>query len=267
MHPVVEAGDLAGRTEHDPLVVELGGDQPPAGILLAHQHLSRNAYVVVVGRIRVVRTVGEDDRRPRVPRIGGVDDQDRNPFVFGSVRVGAAGQPDIVGVVSAGGPDLLAVHDVLVPMADRGGAQRGEVGTGLRFGIADREVHLAREDRRQEFLLLHLGAVHLKSRPHGLQRDSGQRYVGAGRLVDEDLLLDGPIAEASVLGGPAHPELAVGAHPLDHRPVGLAMPVDLHLLGLVGRDEGGEVLPHLRLQMPLFGGQFYIHCAPTRSSR
>ena len=58
--------------------------------------------------------------------------------------------------------------------------------------------------------------------------------VGAGRLVDEDLLLDRPEPVAAELLGPADAELAVPAHPADHRAVGLAVPVGLHLLGFFG---------------------------------
>ena len=182
----------------------------------------------------------------------------------GSVR---HGQPDVVGVVAAGGEDLLPVDDVLVAVPDRGGAQRREVGARLGLGVADREVHLAGQDAGQELLLLQLGAVHLQRRPDGLQRHRGQRDVGALRLVDEDRLLDGAESVAAELLGPADAELAVGAHPLDHRAVGLAVPVGLHRLGFLGRDQRREVLPQFGLQLPLLGGQFDEHCAPTRSRR
>ena len=187
--------------------------------------------------------------------------------MLGGFRIGAAGQPDVVGVVAAGGEDLLPVDDVLVALPDGGGAQRRQVGAGLRFGVADREVQLAGEDRGQELLLLHLGAVHLQRRSDGLQRHGGQRHVGAVRLVDEDRLLDRAEAEAAELLGPADAELAVRAHPLDHRAVGLAVPVGLHLLVLFGRDEIRKVLPQFGLQLPLLGGQFDVHYAPTRSRR
>ena len=264
MHAVIQSGDLAGWSEHDALVVELGGDQPPAGILLAHQHLGRDPDVVVVRRIGVVCPVGKNDRRPRVTGITGIDDQDRNPFVLSSFRIGTARQPHVVGVMATGGPDLLTVDDVFVAVADGRGAQRSKIGAGLGLGVADREVHLSGEDGWQKLLLLGLVAVHHQGRADGLQGHGRQRYVGAGRLVDEQLLLYRAVAEAAVLLGPAHAELSVGAHPLDHRAVGLTVPVDLHLLGLVGRDEGGEVLPELGLQVPLLGCQFYVHCAPLQ---
>ena len=190
LDPVVDAGDLSGRTEHDALVVELGGNQPPARVLLAHEHVGRNPDIVVVGRIGVVGAVGEDDGRPGVARILGIDDKDRNPFVLSGFRVGPARQPDVVGVVAAGRPDLLAIDDVLVTMADCRGPQRGKVGAGLRLRVADGEVHLAGQDRRKELLLLQLGAIGLQCRADGLQGDRGKRHFGTRRLIDEDLLLD-----------------------------------------------------------------------------
>ncbi len=44
----------------------------------------------------------------------------------------------------------------------------------------------------------------------------------------------GPKPLPAVLLGPAHTELAVGAHPLDDRAVSLTVPVDLHLGPLSG---------------------------------
>ena len=126
----------------------------------------------------------------------------------GSVR---HGQPEVVGVVTAGGPDLLAVDDVLVTVTDRAGAQRGQVGARLRLGVADGEVHVTGEDAGQELLLLQVGAVLLQRRADGLQRHRGQRHVGAVRLVDEDLLFDRAEAEAAELLGPADAELAVAS--------------------------------------------------------
>ena len=58
VHPVVDGGKSAGRAEHHPLVVQLGGDQPPATVLLADQHLRRNADIVVVRGVGVVCAVG-----------------------------------------------------------------------------------------------------------------------------------------------------------------------------------------------------------------
>src|SRR6202011_206028 len=112
--------------------------------------------VVVVGGVGMVGAVAEDDRRPGVAGILRVDDQDRNALVLDGIRIGATSQPDVIGVVSAGGEDLLTVDDVLVAVANRGGAQRRQVGARLRLGVADREMQLTGKDCGQKPLLLFL---------------------------------------------------------------------------------------------------------------
>ncbi len=163
------------------------------------------------------------------------------PRCFGRVRVGAAGQPEVVGVVRAGGERLLAVHDVFVAVPDRPGAQRGEVGAGLRLGVADREVDLPGQDPRQEEVLLLGAAVRQQGGRHGLQGDRGQRHVGAGRLVHEDLLLDRAEPAAAVLGREAEPEPAVAAQSRHEFAVRGAVPFAPQLGALRGGQEPVEV--------------------------
>src|SRR5690606_9184971 len=115
---------------------------------------------------------------------------------------GAHGQPDVVGVVPAGGEDLLSVDDVVVAVTHGGGAQGGEVGTCFRFGVADREMYFAGEDGGQELPLLFVGAVYLQGRADGLQGDARERHVGADGFVGEDLLFDVTESVASELDGP-----------------------------------------------------------------
>src|SRR6202007_2347743 len=97
----------------------------------------------------------------------------------------------------------LPVDDVLVAVPHGTGAQGRQIGARLRFGVTDREVDVTGENPRQELLLLCVAAKPLQSRPDGLQRDSGQRYIGTVGFVDEDLLLDRSVAEAPELLGPA----------------------------------------------------------------
>ncbi|CKR47089.1 Uncharacterised protein [Mycobacterium tuberculosis] len=167
----------------------------------------------------------------------------------------------------AGGEDLLAVDDVVVAVANGGGAQRRQVGAGFRLGVADREVRLTGQDRRQELLLLQLAAVRLQRGADGLQRHRGQRHVGAMGLVDEDLLLDRTKTQTAELFRPPNTEPAVPAHAPYHRTVGRAVPVFLHLRALVGRDEIRKVLPYLGLQLALLRRQVNEHRAPRSSRR
>jgi hypothetical protein len=55
--------------------------------------------------------------------------------VLRGIGIGAGGEPAPVGEVSAGGPDLLAVDDVVVAVARGAGSEGGEVGAGAGFGI------------------------------------------------------------------------------------------------------------------------------------
>jgi hypothetical protein len=244
-HPVIQTGEPASRAEHHPFVVELSGHQPPAGVLLPDPHRDRNPHVGIVGRVDVVRTVVRDDRRPGEPGIAGVDDQDGDAFVARRVRVGTAGQPDVVGVVGTGGENLLPIDQVAVAVPDGPGAQCRQVGARPWLGVADGEMHVPGQDPRQEELLLLRGAVSLQCRADGLQGDGGQRHVGAGRLTDEDLLFHLAKAAPTVLGGPAHAEPPVAAHPAHNVLVDGAVPLGEHRGAFVRRDKPGEVGPQL----------------------
>ncbi len=180
----------------------------------------------------------------------------------------------LVGVVAAGGEDLLPVHHVGIPArrpipghAHRPGAQRREVGAGLRLGVPDGEVHLAGQDLRQEELLLRGGAILLQRWPHGLQGDPGQRHVGPGRFAGEDLLLDLAEAAAAVFGRPAHAQPAVAAHPAHHLAVHRAVPFGQHRVPLAGRDQPGEVGPQLVAQSLLLRGEVQEHGLTPRPCR
>ena len=176
--PVTQPFEAAGRTEHHPLVVELGGDQLPALVLLAHEHVGGDAHVVEVRRVHVVGAVGGDDRRPGVAGVPGVDDQHRDALVLGGVGVGAHREPDVVGGVPAGGPELLTVHHVvgLAVASTRRAVVRSDARSVPASGlaVADREVHVAGEDVAEEHVLLLLRAERLQRRADGLQGDRGR---------------------------------------------------------------------------------------------
>ena len=71
-----------------------------------------------------------------------------------AVGVGAEQEEAPLGEVGGRDPDLLAVDDVLVAVADRGRAQVGEVGAGLRLAEALAPVLVGGEDPGQPLLLL-----------------------------------------------------------------------------------------------------------------
>ena len=184
----------------------------------------------------------------------------------GGIGIGAAGQPDVVGVVRARREDLLAVDYVLVAVPDRSRGERGQVGTGSRLGVADREVHVAGQDAGQEHRLL-LGRAELLQRgADRLQRHRWQRHVGPGRLAHEDLLLHLAEPAAAVLDRPSDPEPAVAAHPADQLLEDVAVPVGQHRLALGRRDQCGEVGPQFVPQRELLRGQVNEHGC-SRSER
>src|SRR5207248_6033430 len=111
---VVQRGETACGAQHHALVVELSGNQSPAAVFLADKHVGGHPDVAVVRGVGVVGAVGQDHRCPGIAGVLGVDDEDRNALVLHSFRVGATGQPDVVGVVSTGGEHLLPIDDVLV---------------------------------------------------------------------------------------------------------------------------------------------------------
>jgi hypothetical protein len=181
--------------------------------------------------------------------------------------VGAAGEPDVVGVVRTGGEGLLPVDDVGVAVPDRAGPQRREVGAGRRLGVPDGEVELAGEDPREEEVLLCRGPERLQGRADGLQCHVRQRHVGARRLVDEDLLLDRAEPVAAVLGRPADAEPAVPAHPPHERAVDLAVPLGQQRGSLRRGQHGPEVLPQLGRESLLRWGKLEVHQTPISPSR
>jgi hypothetical protein len=80
--------------------------------------------------------------------------QEADAVLLLRLLVGAYQEKDPVGVHRQRGPDLLAVDHPMVALQHRLGAQRGEVGAGVGLAVALAPDVLARQDLRQEILLL-----------------------------------------------------------------------------------------------------------------
>jgi hypothetical protein len=125
------------------------------------------------------------------PRRGHVQQEVRNAFALGRIRVGAGKQQAPVGVLTAAGPQLLAVYDVRVASAPCRGTKAGKVGTGLRFG-EPLDPYLAVEDRRKVPAALFIGARGEQGRRGVVDADESQHkprcVVGGQLLVQHNLL-------------------------------------------------------------------------------
>src|SRR5690606_5498527 len=93
-------------------------------------------------------------------------------------RVGPRRQPDVVGGMGAGGPQLVAIDHEAVVLDPGRGFQGGQVGPGARLGVADGEMDLPGGDTRQEAFLLFRRAMLHQRRAYGTDGDEGQRRPG-----------------------------------------------------------------------------------------
>ena len=177
--------------------------------------------------------------------------------------VGAHRQPDPVGVRDQAGPHLLPVDHVVVAVADRGGAQVGQVGSRVRLRVADREVQFACRDPGQKELLLLVGAEGHDRRRDAVDGQERHRRTGDGRFVGEDQRVHRGAILAAVLLGPVQGEPPVLAHLRDDVAVSIAGPhLALHRaqrLAALGRHERGEVRPELAAEVLLLGGVTDAH--------
>ena len=247
-------------------MVELVGDEAPAGVEFADAHGIRYPDVVVEGGggVRLAEGLEGLDGEPRV---GCVDEEHGDALVCGSVWICPGGEPHVVGVVGEAGEQLLSVDHPAVAVPDRSGSQRGQVGAGIGFRVADREVHLAGQDPPQEEVLLLVGAEPPDGRPDGVGGQEWDGTAGSLGLVEEDVLLDGGEAPAAVLDRPSDPQPAVGPDLSDEGLVVVVLgklragDTALHL----GRHQVAEVGPELHLQGLLVVGEVDEHLSGAPS--
>ena len=225
------AGDV--RT----LVVEQRHPHVPAAVDLAEHVVGGGAHVLEEGLVEAVLPAHVDQRADG--EAGGVDvghEHEGDAAVLGRVRIRPHEGEERVRVVGVRGPDLLPVDHPLVAVAHRPRLERREVGAGARLRVALCPYDLAREDARQEALLLLVRAVHDQRRAE--QREAvpaDLRRAGTRALLGEDELLHRGEPGAAVLPRPMRGEPAPFGECRAPLLGGLAP------LGVVGRPIGDPV--------------------------
>ena len=159
-HEVVEvaAGARKGG-DVGALEVEGGGGDVPAAVQFAEEAVAGDADVVEVDLVEALAVVHLADGLDGDARRLHGEEEVGDAAVLGGVGVGAGEEVDVVGVVGAGGPDLLAVDDEVVAVLLGAGLERGEVGSGVGLGEALTPAALAAGDAADMLALLGLGAV------------------------------------------------------------------------------------------------------------
>ncbi len=190
----------------------------PAAVHLAEHVLVGNEHVVDEDGVEH-RVAGELAQRPHLDTLAlHVEQEVGDAVVLRRARVGARQQRAPLGELRGGGPDLLAGDaPAAVDLGGLGG-QAGQVGSGARLGKQLAPDHFAAERRRQEPLLLLVGAER-DDRRDDPRRDAHLRalHLAGGELLGDDDLLDR-------VGGPAPRLGQVRLHPaaLGDRGVALA---------------------------------------------
>ena len=232
-------------------------------VLGPHQIGGRHPHLVVVGGGGGGAAHRHDGGMREAGGVGGHDNDGDAPVV-GGVGIGPAGQPDVVGLIGARRPHLLAVDHPLVAVSHRPGGERGQVGARARLAVADGEQDVAGQNARQIGGLVLLGAVGHQRGPHGVEGDERHGAPGPLGLVEEDELVDGrPTLAAVGLGPPdaQHPVSSQAAEDLPSDRAGLMGALEC-FADLIGH-EAGEVRPQLGAERALVVCVIEMHRATT----
>ena len=128
--------------------------------------------------------------RASMPGVEYLDQETADPRVLLRGRVGPHVELAPIRQVAQGVPGLLPVNDEVVAVFDRGGAERGEVRTGVGLGHALRPDLVAAQHGLEEALLFLRGA-----KVHDCRRDVGDadHVHRAGRAQAVHLLHEGEL--------------------------------------------------------------------------
>ena len=177
----------------------------PAAVLLADAVFHRHAHVLEPDLVDLMAAVEQHDGPHRDAGTLHVDQQKCDAGLLLRMGVGAHQAENPIRILTERVPGLLAVDDVVVPVAHGARFQRRQIRTGAGFRIPLAPPLLSRADLRQESPLLRGGAEGHDDRRHHLGAEGNQaRTAGQRRFFLEDVLLHRVPARAAELHGPAH---------------------------------------------------------------
>ncbi len=191
----------AGLRHAGALVAEQEFGVGPAFVFLADQVLGRHPDIFEKHVVDFVRTVDGDDRAHRDPRRRHVDQQEGDAALWLGCGISPHQAEDPVRMLRQRGPGLVAIDHIMVAVAHRLAAHRREVGARSRLGITLAPPVIARQDARQELLLLGRIAEGIDHRTdHGDAECQWRQRAGErGFLLPEIALDDRPAGAAIFL--------------------------------------------------------------------
>ena len=185
----------------------------PAVVELADEILPRDDDIGEEDLVEVrIRGLGQFGDGPVLDaRRAHVDHQHADALVLRRVRVGAHETEAPVGVLRAGGPHLLAVHDELVAVFDGAHREGGKVAPRVGFAHAEAPADLGAQRRQRPPFTLFGRAVVDDRRRHDRQalRVGGAADLAPRELLEIDHLLGRVGVAPAELGRPAGHEIAV----------------------------------------------------------
>jgi hypothetical protein len=231
----------AARRDVDPPELEAAHRLVEAAPFLPDQIRGRHAVVVEDELCRVDALVAELlELLARREARALLAEQHRHAAVTGlgrGIRLQQDGEAMALDAV--GDPGLRAVDDEMVAFTARAGADRLQVGAGVRLGQRETAAQLAGGEPRKIRRLELRTAVALDEQRHHQVRveDAGERHPCFGDPRDDPRIQLRREAEAAVLGADRRAEQAQLAHALDHLRRPDVVVLELHDLRLDLADE------------------------------
>ena len=199
----VSHDQLVGHTCGDPAALEVKrrGSQVPAPVLLPEQRVGRDAHILEIHLIEFVAAQHVHQRAHADTRRFHVNQEVADPPVLRCVRISARNEDAHVRTVRAAGPDLLAIDNVIVPIADRPRLQACKVAPRPRFTEELTPLVLAADDSWQVAFLLFLGPGNhdRRARPPVTDPAGSWRTLPGELLAEDELFLHAQATAAMLL--------------------------------------------------------------------